>query len=149
MHTLAREFDYGSLVVRLATISPHDAARWGRMNVYQMLCHVACAISVPLGETQATPLHSLRWRTLKWPALWYPKPWPPNVPTHPEIDQCALGIIMGDFTAARLRAQRQLGRLHSAYVAGARHPLFGKLNQKEWMRWGWLHTDHHLRQFGR
>jgi hypothetical protein len=30
----------------------------------------------------------------------------------------------------------------------ARHPIFGELTEREWMRWGYLHTDHHFRQFG-
>jgi hypothetical protein len=29
------------------------------------------------------------------------------------------------------------------------HPIFGRMTEAEWMRWGYLHTDHHLRQFGR
>jgi hypothetical protein len=29
------------------------------------------------------------------------------------------------------------------------HPFFGEMTTREWMRWGYLHTDHHLRQFGR
>jgi hypothetical protein len=28
------------------------------------------------------------------------------------------------------------------------HPIFGALSQKGWLRWGYLHMDHHLRQFG-
>ena len=28
------------------------------------------------------------------------------------------------------------------------HPIFGPLTTWEWQRWGWLHADHHLRQFG-
>jgi hypothetical protein len=28
------------------------------------------------------------------------------------------------------------------------HPMFGDLTSWQWMRWGYLHTDHHLRQFG-
>ncbi len=28
------------------------------------------------------------------------------------------------------------------------HPLFGPMSRRDWMRWGYLHTDHHLRQFG-
>ena len=29
------------------------------------------------------------------------------------------------------------------------HPIFGAMSVKDWMRWGYLHADHHLRQFGR
>jgi hypothetical protein len=28
------------------------------------------------------------------------------------------------------------------------HPRFGRLSDAEWLRWGYLHMDHHLRQFG-
>jgi hypothetical protein len=28
------------------------------------------------------------------------------------------------------------------------HPMFREMSEKDWMRWGYLHTDHHLRQFG-
>ena len=29
------------------------------------------------------------------------------------------------------------------------HPMFGPMSAADWMRWGYLHADHHLRQFGR
>ena len=29
-----------------------------------------------------------------------------------------------------------------------RHPLFGRMTNGEWGRWGYRHVDHHLRQFG-
>ena len=29
------------------------------------------------------------------------------------------------------------------------HGMFGPMTHWDWMRWGYLHTDHHLRQFGR
>ena len=29
------------------------------------------------------------------------------------------------------------------------HPMFGPMTPEDWMRWGYLHADHHLRQFGR
>jgi hypothetical protein len=28
------------------------------------------------------------------------------------------------------------------------HPIFGKMTEAQWMRWAYLHVDHHLRQFG-
>jgi hypothetical protein len=29
-----------------------------------------------------------------------------------------------------------------------RHPLFDEMSERDWLRWGYLHVDHHLRQFG-
>jgi hypothetical protein len=31
---------------------------------------------------------------------------------------------------------------------GLLQPLFGELTPYQWLRWGYLHADHHLRQFG-
>jgi hypothetical protein len=28
------------------------------------------------------------------------------------------------------------------------HPIFGRMSEAAWLRWGYLHVDHHLRQFG-
>jgi len=28
------------------------------------------------------------------------------------------------------------------------HPIFGGMSERAWLRWAYLHTDHHLRQFG-
>jgi hypothetical protein len=28
------------------------------------------------------------------------------------------------------------------------HAIFGSMSEADWMRWGYLHMDHHLRQFG-
>jgi|SRR5579875_1656639 len=150
MRTLANPADYQLLISRFASVTPQDRPLWGTMNAYQMLRHVADSIRVPLGEIYVSEQTSLLWRTvMKWGALWYPRPWPPNVPTRPQLDMCALGVITGDFEAARQDALARLNRLHHAQLEGSRHPFFGNLSRKEWMRWGWLHNDHHLRQFGR
>ena len=150
MRTLAASPDYQLLASRISAVTPADQPRWGRMNAYQMLRHLAGALLVPLGESQTSEETSLFNRTLmKWGALWVPTRWPKGVPTRPEIDQCRLGIVEGDFETARRDVLTRLARLRSAKPEGIRHHLFGSLSQKEWMRWGWLHTDHHLRQFGR
>ena len=150
MKTLTSPSAFEALVNRLAVVTPHDTARWGRMNAYQMLRHLSDAIRVPLGEKQVSDASGLFQRTLmKWGALYIPTPWPKNVPTPPQIDQCRLGITNGDFEPARQDALTQLSRLHNFRNTGVSHPLFGTLSYNEWMRWGWLHTDHHLRQFGR
>ena len=28
------------------------------------------------------------------------------------------------------------------------HPIFGRMSDGDWLRWGYLHMEHHLRQFG-
>ena len=58
--------------------------------------------------------------------------------------------------ARRLRRRRRDAggaprRGSAAATRGApwpRHPIFGRMSQRAWLRWAYLHMDHHLRQFG-
>jgi Protein of unknown function (DUF1569) len=150
MKTLSSHQDNREILNRMASLMPSDSARWGRMNVSQAVCHMGDAMLVPLGEKSVSetgrfdPL-----RLTKWPALWGPMNWPKGFPTRPELDQCRLGMPAGNFESSRQRTMALLLRLAETDVGGRRHSMFGRLTRVEWMRWGWLHADHHLRQFGR
>lgn len=150
MRTLAEERVYRSLIARVAAVISEDRARWGHMNVYQMLRHLAVANHVPLGESTVSECSNWFRRTvIKWGALYSPTPWPKGARTLPEFDQCGLGIVDGDFEAARHEVLGQLERIHASKIVGIRHPLFGAMTPRQWQRCLWLHADHHLRQFGR
>jgi hypothetical protein len=151
MRTLAANEDVQSIVTRLKAVSSSDAARWGRMNVHQMVCHLCGSMLVPLGEIQVSDAEvpQLQRVVVKWAALYVPLKWRPNFPTRPELDQCRLNPMLDDFESERRRAIALAERLCAAELEGKRHPYFGPLTKTEWLRWGWLHADHHLRQFGR
>jgi hypothetical protein len=50
-----------------------------------------------------------------------------------------------------VRVEALVGHLvaQAASFAWPPHPLFGPMSRAAWLRWGYLHLDHHLRQFGR
>lgn len=87
---------------------------------------------------------------IKWAALYLPLRWPPDIPTRPEIDQLkGGGTKPADFAADVARVESLLRAFAAAQGTGcAEHPIFGPMSPKAWLRWGYLHTDHHLRQFG-
>ncbi len=153
MKTLAGLDDVEELARRLARLHPDATRRWGRMSCPQMVCHVADAFRGPLGERPpSAPRATWFTRTLlKWVALHTPLTWPPDrVQTSPEIDQVAgRGTSPADF-AADVAELVELMRRFVAQDADQRppHAAFGRLSAREWSRWGWAHTDHHLRQFG-
>jgi hypothetical protein len=151
MRTLAAPEDAQSIIERTKRLRPDDAARWGGMNAHQMLRHVADAMRVPLGEIRVgdARLPELQRKVLTWAALYVPLKWRRNIPTRPEIDQCRLNMPLDDFEADRQTAIGLARRLCDAELEGQRHPYFGTMTRAEWLRWGWLHADHHLRQFGR
>lgn len=150
MRTLARPDDLAEILRRLRTVRPEQPARWGRMSAHQMICHLADALFVASGEKTVTPATGLFQRTvIKWIALYVPLPWPSGLPTPVEIDQEAGGTTPQDFTADVARVESLLQRFaEGARAIRGEHPVFGRMSKKAWLRWGYLHADHHLRQFG-
>lgn len=104
-----------------------------------------------LGAKPVSPATGLLQRTaLKWVALYAPLPWPSGILTRPEIDQQFGGTCPGDFRADVAEAARLLELMarHEPGGGWPAHPIFGRMSRRDWLRWGYLHVDHHLRQFG-
>lgn len=136
---------------RLAALRADTPRRWGTMTSHQMLCHVADAFAAAVGELEVRPLRTALGSTvMKWGALWMPLRWPHGVPTRAEIDPTRRGTQPAAFEADRVRVLELMARFvrEAGSDPEAIHVLFGRLTRREWLRWGWLHTDHHLRQFG-
>jgi Protein of unknown function (DUF1569) len=149
MKTLARESDIAEILQRVGRLAPECERQWGRMSVHQTVCHLSDACRMALGETSASSTGGIAQRTIvKWIALYAPLKWPPGILTRPEIDQEVSGTKPTSF-AADIADLEALVRRVAAHKRWPSHPIFGRMSHAEWLRWGYLHLDHHLRQFGR
>ena len=148
LKSLERPECHAEIVRRIAALTPDTSPRWGRMTVTGMFCHLCDSYRVGLGERTAGKLKMGAPPVLmKWIALYVPASWPKNLPTLPEVDQGAKGTAPTSFDADRAELLRLIEVFRRGPVEGS-HPIFGKLKNHEWQRWGYLHADHHLRQFG-
>ena len=121
------------------------------MSAHQMVCHLIDSARMAIGEKAVSPASSLLQRTaVKWLALYVPLRWPPGIDTRPELDQIACAATPRLFPEEVAELVRHVGLLTTRPpgVEWPPHPIFGPLSAKAWLRWGYLHTDHHLRQFG-
>jgi Protein of unknown function (DUF1569) len=121
------------------------------MSAHQMVCHLNDSLLVATGQRAVSHAISLPSRTIiKWIALYLPLRWPPGILTRPEIDQEAGGTRPIDFAAdvARQVALIEDVARQPQKLRGSVHPIFGRMSERTWLRWAYLHTDHHLRQFG-
>jgi hypothetical protein len=151
MKTLARPRDQAEIRRRLRDVRPESVGRWGRMSAHQMVCHLSDSFRLAIGQKPVSPATSLLQRTIvKWIALYLPVAWPPGIPTRPEIDQCVGGTRPADFEAdvAELEALMELFTAPTKSFEWQLHPVFGRLSEAAWLRWAYVHMDHHLRQFG-
>lgn len=150
MTTLENPKDLADLIRRLRTVRADSTARWGRMSAHQMICHCADALRMATGELTVSEATGPLQRTLiKWSALYLPLRWPPGFPTRPEIDQHrGRGTQPTAFASDVDDVAARLAFVATHHVTCKAHPIFGPLSQRAWRRWAYLHTDHHLRQFG-
>jgi Protein of unknown function (DUF1569) len=152
MKTLLAAEDRRSIAERIGKLTPQDRRRWGKMKVDEMVCHLIDSYAFALSEkeTSVAATGPVRRKMEKWIALKCPTKWPKGIRTRPELEQGVGGTPPSEFDQDRTRLLAIFERFCEAPPnADHSHPTFGALSREEWMRWGWLHTDHHLRQFGR
>jgi hypothetical protein len=152
MKTLAQSADQAEVLRRLRDVRPDSTRRWGRMSAPQMVCHLGDAFRIALGQKEVSDDSGILNRTIvKWIALYAPLRWPPGIVTRPEIDQLLTGCTKpGDFGTDVEQVEELVAVFTSRGpgVTWPSHPIFGKMSEGDWLRWGYLHMDHHLRQFG-
>lgn len=154
--TLANPADKQQIVARLRKIQPTSTPLWGKMTAPQMICHLADSFRVTIGEkpwslerVSVTPIPMPDW-FVKWVAFQVPLRWPRGTPTRPEVDPEKNGTPPAEFATDLNELLRLLERFtgRPRDLEWQPHPIFGCMTENEWMRWGYLHMDHHLRQFG-
>lgn len=147
MKSLWQETTRRELMDRARRLTPAHRAQWGKFTVDRMLAHMVDAFRMGMGEIEVRPrriplLGSWPFNVLFIRFVGMPK----NAPTAREIiarPPLSIDAELRELEAAmeRFAAQRE----RTEWPA---HPAFGKLSGKAWGVLGYVHTDHHLRQFG-
>jgi hypothetical protein len=140
------------ILARLKQIGPETPRKWGKMNASQMICHLNDCYLAPMGDRpMEIPQGFSLMSVMKQFALYAPFPWPRGVPTRPEFDQHGGGgtppaQFESDMRILLASIEKFTGQPRNFNFRP--HPMFKEMSEKDWMRWGYLHADHHLRQFG-
>ena len=147
MKTLWDQKTRGELMVRARRLTPAHRAQWGKFTVDRMLAHMVDAFRMGMGELEVRPRRIPLIGTWPFNVLFIRfVGMPKNAPTAREIIERpprSIDAELRELEAAmeRFAAQRERREW-------PRHPAFGKLSRKSWGVLGYVHTDHHLRQFG-
>ena len=152
LKTLARDRDKTEILRRLAALRPDSRRRWGRMTAHQMVCHLSDGYRILTGQRDSPLAASPLPRPLmKGVALYVPLRWPRALPTTADLNQEIGGSrprrFDDDLADLVALVDRITGEPRLA-LADRLHPIFGTMSAGSWLRWAYLHADHHLRQFG-
>jgi hypothetical protein len=149
MKTLASLDVLSEIRERLRSVRIDDHALWGSMTAKQMVRHLRCSCEVALGERIVEPRQGFAPVLMKFAALRTGIRWPKNVPTVPELKRAIKDHSRSEFDVLVCAAIDKMQMLATGTQFAPSHPMFGPMSDKDWKRWGYLHADHHLRQFGR
>ena len=139
------------IISRLDTLTPSTQAKWGKMNVKQMLWHANHGLQIALGEvtTPSRKSNAFTRSLMRFVVLKTDIPAPEGkAKTFDEIDTVALGINPDDFNAERDQLKNTLDRFLAATKFAPESALIGKMSKEDWGRLNYTHLDHHFRQFG-
>ena len=150
MKTLHHPRDREQILSRLQRVGPGTSRRWGKMSAHQMICHLSDGFRLYMGlMSVAAPGFPYPSKLLKWGCLWVPLRWPKGFHTVRELDQQIGGTRPVDFDRDVAELSGLLNRFsRNPPQFDWPHPYLGRMSVAEWMRLGYLHSDHHLRQFG-
>jgi hypothetical protein len=151
MRTVADAGVLRSLKARLAALRPDTPRHWGTLTPHEMLCHLGDAAEMVLRtRPRQAPISARSKPIVKAVTLWLPLPWPRGVRTNPMLDPKVGGTAPSDFARDLARVVATLEGISAAAPDDLEpaHGIFGRMSLRDWQRWAYRHTDHHLRQFG-
>lgn len=142
--------DKHEVLNRISNLGPSARAMWGKMNVNEMVCHIADQLRLALGIKEVEFKGNLiEENILKWLVLWglpFPKG---KIETVKELKQGVGGTKPTDFNCDIKLLKDLIEDFDISFNSDSRkHPAFGSMNKKQWGRLVYLHIDYHLRQFG-
>ena len=134
---------------RLENLEAEASAKWGKMNVNQMLVHCQKPIELALGESTIKKPNFFMGMMMKLvaPSLYNDKPWKEGLPTAKEF------IIVNTeaFNTEKDKLKSKIETMSTSkdyFEHNKKHPYFGTFTVEQWGKSAYKHLDYHFRQFG-
>ena len=141
--------NYVLIVGRIESLSDSSKREWGSMALPEMLKHCSLQLKMALFEIQETKKEGsfiLRTSFGRWMGLYGPR-WQKGSITPSQMNIKIQSLEIKTFKEEQIQLLNYLNVVLTKDTF-QEHPIFGKLNKKDWGRLIWKHLDHHLRQFG-
>jgi hypothetical protein len=136
------------LISRIQLVTQQSTRQWGKMNVFQMLCHCTLWEEMVLTNRKYKRVFIglILGKMLLRNELKDSRPMRKNNPTIPDL------IIIDKSGDIELEKQKWIAQInrYASYSFADRsfvHPFFGRMTKEQVGQHAYKHSDHHLRQF--
>ena len=147
MGSILNKSERAALISRIQTLTASSTARWGKMNVLEMLQHLRLSAQMTLGELSVASANKRPFQMFPLKHLiLYVLPFPKGAPTARELYPVGTAAFEEERAIfMNLLEQIAAGPPERTWPA---HPLFGPMSWREWGVVTYKHVNHHLKQFG-
>ena len=138
---------YNEMLERLENLLPESRARFGKMNVAQMLAHVTANLEMAMSDEKVKQTFEGRIFGFFAKRQILKKGVPKNIPSGPRT----MIADEREFAKEKEVLKRKLEHFVTAGEAGITkqpHDFFGRMTPNEWARLQYVHMEHHFKQFG-
>jgi len=149
MNSIFHPEAHQEILNRINKLNENNQAKWGKMNVGQMLKHCQLPFEIATGKTKmqskAGFFKKLLFKAFK-PMMYNDKVWKPNMQTPKQFRVTEEHI----FTTEKDNLVALINEFHSKKnnTDWPEHPLFGHFTTEQRGKIQYKHLDHHLKQFG-
>ncbi|EKB48531.1 DUF1569 domain-containing protein [Cecembia lonarensis] len=133
---------------RIDQLQSTSQAKWGKMNVSEMMAHCNLANQSIMNAPPAVTAPTFKQRLGKIYFFYLKKEFPKfakgpkRFDMQGKVDEKTFGEEKSKMQYILKKFEKIEGNMQGM------HPRFGPLNHQEWGIFVWKHMDHHLRQFG-
>ena len=148
MENIFDSSDSESLLERIERLTAESKPEWGKMTVSQMMWHCQRPMEVATQKLKLKRgLFGILFGRIAKKGFLKKRGFDKNLPTVPEFKP-DLKPEFENEKRSLTEMVRQFGQAGPKVLATNKHPFFGEMSDDEWGQLLYLHTDHHLRQFG-
>ncbi|MGM5470522.1 DUF1569 domain-containing protein [Flavobacteriaceae bacterium LMO-SS05] len=148
MRSLFESKAHEDILNRINKLDENTPAKWGKMNVAQMLAHCCEPLKVPLGKlTLKKPNVIMKFLfSFFKDSLYNDKPWKQGLPTTKEYKIVDAKVFLEE----KNKLVEFINEFHSKKenTSWPHHPFCGQLTNEQWGKMQYKHLDHHFKQFG-
>lgn len=149
MNSIFTDQYHQEIINRINKLKENSQAKWGKMDVGQMLKHCQLPLQIALQNNvmtaKANVFKKLIFKMFK-PMMYNDKPWRPNMQTPKEF----VVVNVQNFNTERESLIALIDTFNSKkeHTNWPEHPFFGHFTVEQRGQMQYKHLDHHLKQFG-
>ncbi|MEM9650250.1 MAG: DinB family protein [Bacteroidota bacterium] len=135
---------------RINKLDESSEAKWGKMNVKQMLRHCIENERMLLREKVFKPVFigKIFGKMALKSDIKDDRPFGKNSPTHPDLRIKEVHEPFDALIAEWITLLDKYPSIEPSHYSDFRHPFFQKMDASQVGKFAFKHVDHHLRQFG-